>query len=142
MKKIFSLFAFLYMVFSVALVYAAVPDFYFDEYGQLKPNGNPAQQECFQKGHYYWDGRACREIVPAKTCKARGGEWQPVQMVVRRYFKYVCLCPHNKFWNGNDCVSNLPQDKKCRIEVWCDPKMSDIIVNVTPEIMDLAVCPR
>lgn len=130
------------VVFFATVSYAVMPKFYFDEYGQLKDGGNQAQQECFRRGNYYWDGRDCRKIVPVKTCEARGGEWHQVQMPVRRYFKNICLCPQNKFWNGSDCVSNLPSDKKCRVKVWCDRKMSDVIANVTPESIDLRECPR
>lgn len=142
MRKLFLLlFGACAVVFAVTAS-AYLPKFYYNEYGQLEFEGNEAQHNCFRKGVYYWDGNDCRKIVPVETCKAQGGEWERVQMVVRQYSKYICLCPQGQFWNGKDCVSNLPQEKKCRIEVWCDPKMSDIVVNVTPEIMDLAVCPR
>ena len=48
MRKVFLFFAFICTFFSAISVHAALPRFYFDEYGQLKPNGNQAQQDCFK----------------------------------------------------------------------------------------------
>lgn len=141
MKKIwFSSFIFIILSFATD-AYSFMPRFYFDEQGQLRDNGNAAQQDCFRK-RLYWNGKTCQKIIPVETCKAQGGEWYQVQMVVRNYMKYICLCPQDKFWDGKNCVNNLPQAKKCRIEVWCDSKMSDVIANVTPEIMDLTACTK
>jgi len=135
---------FISLVFSLFFVYdlkAFVPNFYYDQYGQLNFSGSPQQTDCFRKGYFYWNGNECSKIPPIENCISQGGEWYQVQMVKRQYFRNVCICKNNMFWNGINCVNNLPANKQCKIKVWCDKKMQDIIINTTPEVMELNTCP-
>lgn len=141
MKKFIFLISFATAIFFEHCSQAFLPSFFYDQNGQLNFSGSKEQNDCFKKGFFYWDGNKCVEITPVKNCFAQGGEWHSVQMVKRQYFKNICLCTHNMFWDGMNCVNNLPPEKQCNIEVWCNDKMQDIIVKTTPQIMDLNTCP-
>ena len=114
---------------------------------------------CSQKGDFYWDGKACREIPVVKNCQAQDGEWLTVQIrydmrvndvlnspenTLTSGFKNVCVCPARSFWNGAQCVAEakIATEKRCRLKVWCEKKSEDINLLITPEVLGGNKCPQ
>lgn len=136
---------------------------YNDKNGQshgVRCSGKPLPEvECSQKGDFYWDGETCREIPVIKSCKAQGGDWVAIQIrhdmslddvlgnpedTLSSGFKNVCLCPEHEYWNGAQCTaaSQIAAEKRCRLNVWCEKKMEDINLLITPEALGASHCPQ
>ena len=136
MKKLVLILGLCLFPFSVYAVAFTCLEFYYDKDGQTHDiDCRQAHQspdvKCSNEGDFYWDGKACREVAVIKNCQKQGGSWMQVQLLPKPIFKNTCICPKNRFWDGEKCVSQIsPSLRKNVVTVWCDKLRKNIDVYI------------